>query len=481
MFTDLSYPNGGGVIVSWDWNFGDGSFHVSNQNPVHAYASPGAYTVTLIVISINNCPDTISKVITISTLPIATITPSGPTTICQGNTVTLTANLANSYLWSNGATTQSITVSTTGNYSVTVTNGDGCSSTSPPTVVTVNPNPVSNAGSDQTIGFGASTSLNGLASGGTGNYSWHWEPASSLVNSNVQNPVTVSLTSSVQFTLTVTDIPNGCTGSDLVLVTVTGGPLSVNATASPGSTCPAQAVQLTAITSGGIGNNTYSWTSNPVGFTASTYNPVVFPVVSTMFYVSVNDGFAIVNDSVSVTVLPLPGLPGTPTGPDTVDLLTVISSDYQTTGATSATSYSWELSPETAGTINGTTTMGTVVWNPNFLGTATIIVKAVNTCGESSWSPGKETFVRNTITGFSDQANEPTIRIYPNPTTGKICISPPRRYQVSIFTSTGIRVGFMNDSNSGSLDLTEYKKGIYILVVESSGQFMVRSKIVRIE
>jgi PKD repeat protein len=477
-FTDLSQTNGGGVIVSWDWNFGDGSFHASNQNPVHAYAAPGAYSVTLIVINTNNCPDTVSKVITISSLPVATITPNGPTTFCQGNTVTLTASLANSYLWSNGATIQSITVSSASSYTVTVSNGNGCSSTSPPTVVTVHPNPVANAGTDQTISFGASTTLYGTASGGTGNFSWHWEPASFLVNANVQNPVTQSLTSSLQFTLTVTDIPNGCMGSDPVLVTVTGGPLSVDASASPGSTCPAQAVQLMAITSGGTGNNTYSWTSNPVGFTANTYNPVVFPFVSTMFYVSVNDGFAIVNDSVSVTVLPLPGVPGTPTGPDTVDLITVISSDYQTTGGTSATSYTWELSPENAGTISGTGTTATVVWSANFLGTATINVKSVNSCGESVWTPGKETYVKNTVTGVADEPYRHEPRIYPNPSTGIIQISLPERSEISLFTTSGMKVGLFTRFTSGSLDLSDYKKGVYLLIIESPGLPVIRRKIV---
>src|ERR1051325_4847346 len=58
------------------------------------------------------------------------ITPSGTTTFCQGNDVTLSCSAGNSYSWSNGATTQDITVTSSGNYSVTVTNASGCSATS---------------------------------------------------------------------------------------------------------------------------------------------------------------------------------------------------------------------------------------------------------------------------------------------------------------------------------------------------------------
>ncbi|QQR85800.1 MAG: hypothetical protein IPJ76_14490 [Flavobacteriales bacterium] len=51
----------------------------------------------------------------------AQVTADGPTTFCQGGQVQLTATLGTSYLWSNGATTQSIAVSDDGNFSCTVT------------------------------------------------------------------------------------------------------------------------------------------------------------------------------------------------------------------------------------------------------------------------------------------------------------------------------------------------------------------------
>jgi len=69
--------------------------------------------------------------------PVPTINASGSTTICAGGSVTLTASAGSSYLWSNGATNQSITVSTAGAYTVTVTNASGCSGTSAATNVTV--------------------------------------------------------------------------------------------------------------------------------------------------------------------------------------------------------------------------------------------------------------------------------------------------------------------------------------------------------
>src|SRR5439155_22473624 len=71
------------------------------------------------------------------TPPTPTISASGPTTFCAGGSVTLTSSSATSYLWSTGATTQSIVVNASGNYSVTVTDGNGCSASSAATAVTV--------------------------------------------------------------------------------------------------------------------------------------------------------------------------------------------------------------------------------------------------------------------------------------------------------------------------------------------------------
>jgi PKD repeat protein len=72
------------------------------------------------------------------------ITTSGATTFCQGGSVTLSAPDGMTYVWSNGATTQTIEVTTTGNYTVTVKTARGCTATSDALAVTVNPAPAAN-------------------------------------------------------------------------------------------------------------------------------------------------------------------------------------------------------------------------------------------------------------------------------------------------------------------------------------------------
>ncbi|MBL0258006.1 MAG: proprotein convertase P-domain-containing protein [Bacteroidetes bacterium] len=68
--------------------------------------------------------------------PAPSITASGSTTICPGDSVTLNASIAPNYLWSTGATTQSIVVNMSGSYTVSSTCGSSVS-TSSPVVVTV--------------------------------------------------------------------------------------------------------------------------------------------------------------------------------------------------------------------------------------------------------------------------------------------------------------------------------------------------------
>jgi hypothetical protein len=68
--------------------------------------------------------------------PTPTISASGPLSFCNGGNVTLTASSAASYLWSTGATTQSIVVTDTGSYTVTTADANGCAATSAATNVT---------------------------------------------------------------------------------------------------------------------------------------------------------------------------------------------------------------------------------------------------------------------------------------------------------------------------------------------------------
>ena len=88
----------------------------------------GTSTITASATGCNG-PATATHTVTITPTPTTpTITAGGPLTFCAGDSVILTSSTGTTYLWSNGATTQSITVSTSGIYSVQITNAAGCQS-----------------------------------------------------------------------------------------------------------------------------------------------------------------------------------------------------------------------------------------------------------------------------------------------------------------------------------------------------------------
>ncbi len=75
-----------------------------------------------------NCPNCTTSI-------PAIITPSGPTIFCVGGSVTLTASPATEYLWSTNSLSQSINVATSGTFTVTISDSNGCTNTSVPVQV----------------------------------------------------------------------------------------------------------------------------------------------------------------------------------------------------------------------------------------------------------------------------------------------------------------------------------------------------------
>jgi len=109
-FTDKSTINQNSM-VDWVWDFGDGTTPVTNNpNPVHTYASPGTYNVSMIVYSTDPCTDTVIKQITV--LPKVAVDLGNDITLKWDESTTLDAgNPGANYHWSTGQTTQTITFS----------------------------------------------------------------------------------------------------------------------------------------------------------------------------------------------------------------------------------------------------------------------------------------------------------------------------------------------------------------------------------
>jgi gliding motility-associated-like protein len=274
---------GSGTYVWQPGNISGGAVSVTPS-------STTTYTVT--GTDPSGCTDTDQITITVDPLPVITLS-AAPGVICQGQTVNLTAGGGNAYVWNGGNLTsasgaaQTDTPLNSTTYTVVVTTAAGCvdSSTVP---VTVNPNPVANAGTDQSLCAGGSVNLSGA---GGGSYVWN---GGNLVNaagsSQTDTPIATS-----DYILQVTD-GNGCTDNDTITVTVNA--LPVVTAGNDVQICLNSSTQLNA-----GGATSYVWTPNTALSDDSIANPVASPVVNTTYVVTGTDVNGCSDtDTVTVTI-----------------------------------------------------------------------------------------------------------------------------------------------------------------------------------
>ncbi len=217
------FCEGGSVVLTASGGTGYLWSNTATTASITVNAS-GNYAVT--VTNANGCVNSTSRLVTVNPLPVPVITPNGPTNLCQGESVVLTASGGTGYLWSNGAITPSIIVNASGNYAVTVTNANGCvNSTSQ--VVTVNPLPVPMVMGDTVVCSGSSGNIYATEAGFTG-YTWNITSGGILESGAGTNQVTVHWITPGGVESVTAEYANtyGCLGSKTILVSVTPLPPS---------------------------------------------------------------------------------------------------------------------------------------------------------------------------------------------------------------------------------------------------------------
>jgi gliding motility-associated-like protein len=234
---DQTVCQGGSITLS-----GSGAQTYNWNNSVNNGISfvPGL-TQTYIVTGTdaNGCQGTDQVVVTVSPLP--NVNAGADQSLCFGDAITLSASGAQIYVWTNGVNNGvSFVPGSTQIYTVTGTDANGCQNTDQ-VLVTVNPAPIVNAGTDQAVCQGGSITLSGS---GVQSYTW---------NNGVTNGVSFVPGSTQTYIVTGTS-QTGCQGTDQVVVTVNPLP-NVNAGADQ-SLCFGDAITLSA-----SGAQTYVWTN----------------------------------------------------------------------------------------------------------------------------------------------------------------------------------------------------------------------------
>ena len=278
----------------------------------------------------NGCGSNIvTETIVINNTPQVSI--SGDTDICSGESTTLTASGADSYVWSNGDTGNSITVSPISNTTITVQGfSNGCSSSVISEDITVNTSTVVSISGDLEICSGESTTLTAT---GADTYLWS--------DGSTESSITISPNSTT--TISVQGFSAGC-GSDMVSETITVNALPVVSISGDNTVCENDSVTLTA-----SGADSYVWSDGSTG-NSITLIPTSGEIVTVQGF---SNGCAsqVVSETITVNSAPIISLSGN---------TTVCDGESVTLTVTGADAYLWS-DGSTSNTITFTPTSNSSV------------------------------------------------------------------------------------------------------------------------
>lgn len=193
-----------------------------------------------------------------------------------------------------------------------------------------------------------------------------------------------------------------------------------------------------------------------------------------------------VDDDMNLLIMGAPSTPETPTGPDYVNLNTTTSSEYMIDAVPYTDHYEWQVDPVDAGTFYGMGPIGTIDWNTSFLGTASITVRAMNSCGEGEFSAAYEVSVDN-FTSVEEISQNNTFQLWPNPNNGSFnilaSVSETGNYSIRAFNIVGKEMASLSDiyldgKNSFTVNFNGLSEGLYFLVIEGQGEKMIQKLII---
>lgn len=313
----------------------------STYNISKPVVSPTVTTVyTLTETNINGCVRSNSVTVTVNPLPKAKV--GNANTICKGSSILVgdTSINGNSYIWTSvpsgfGSSSSMPLVNpdtTTWFYLKETVNNTGCFKIDS-VKITVLQSPAAVVGANRMLCLGGSANLGATPISG---HTYAWASSPSGFNATISNPIVTPNTTTTYF-LTEIDTITGCTNTDSVKIYVNALPkvqTGVNRAICKGSNTVLGVAALQGLK--------YSWTTSNGTFSSTQAQPLVSPIQTTTYYLTVTDSITGCTnaDSVIVTVNPIPTAN---TGPSK----TICSGESTTIGdlSTSGNTYSWTSFP----------------------------------------------------------------------------------------------------------------------------------------
>ncbi|WP_018342574.1 PQQ-dependent sugar dehydrogenase [Cytophaga aurantiaca] len=326
----LSANTGSGLTYQWSNTSGA---IAGATNATYTATAASTYTVT---VTGGTCSATSTgKVITVNTLPTATI--SAPSTsFCTGGSVVLSANTGSglTYQWSNaagiiaGATNASYTATAGGAYSVTVSNTN-CSATSTATTLTANALPTATITSAATS-FCTGGSVVLSANTGSGlTYQW------SNTAGTIAGATNASYTATVAETYTVKVSNTNCSATSATTVITVSLLPTATITSAATSFCTGETLTLSANTATGF---TYKWFKNSVLINSATSDTYQANAIGD-YSVEVTNATGCKKSSSTISVTEK----STPAATITAPALSFCSGNSILLSSSTATSYTWLL------------------------------------------------------------------------------------------------------------------------------------------
>lgn len=372
--------------------------------------------------------------VTSNSLPVVSAVGSS-TAICIGQTATLTASGASTYVWVSGpsASVNPVSPASTTNYTVVGTSAEGCVGQQTVDLV-VNTLP-SLSISPLSATICASTPVSFTASGAV-TYSWS---SGSTAASTTVTPV-----NSGTYMVTGTNAA-GCSATETVAVTTKASPTIVISPTSA-SVCAGGSVSFTA-----SGATTYTWNSG-----SAVASETVTPVNSGTYMVTgTNNVGCFISKTISVTVNALPNVAILPASP------TICVNESITLTGSGASTYSWMT--------NGNVTTTTLSVNPASATSYTLEGVSAENCKASK----SVTVTVDPCTGLKEQTVlNGNVSLYPNPSTGVInaTFGFDGRKEIFVVNSVGALIfKITTEEQATSFDLSDYAKGVYFVTVKTNG------------
>jgi len=418
----LTFCAGGDVVLTSSAATGNSW---STAETTMAITVNSSAEITVVATDGNGCSATSASVSVIVNPVVApTITASGPLSFCAGGSVTLTSSNVAGNTWSSMETSQSITVSTAGSY--TVTDNTGCGGTSVPMVVVVNALPaVPTITADGPLTFCTGGDVVLTSSAASGN-SW----------SNAASSPAITVSEGGTYTVTHTDA-NGCFAMSAPTTVVVNDLPTANA-GQDVTICAGEQVALTA-----TGTGTFSWNngvSQAVPFT---------PLATATYTVTVDNGSCINTDAVTVTVNAKPVATATlsPSSDITITATPAGQSAYQWINCSNNAPVGGAISASFVATSNGS---------------YAVIVTNASGCSDTS------ACISISTVGLSEHNADLPVALYPNPTNGKVTLSIGAIPQadVTVYDAQGKVISTLKHLQDGAtIDLGAFETGVYVIHV----------------